>query len=217
MVLFFDDLFVVDLSVADVAQQRGETRWASEEIGHELREFLLGIHITLLVEQRQHVMQGLNQRNILIVLEVILKPRKFYSFNSLDLLLYLVHLNKQRPAGLVESIQVLHFLLILEVEQLSKGVPLILPFLQSQAQFLRLRGIFVLAVGKQVVPLRKSIDDGGNVHEVGVDMIDVYHHLRTDLTIELEVQHLLLFVPLQHPHELLLQLVVEVVCLRHPL
>lgn len=50
MVFFFDDLLVVNLSVADVAKQRGETGRTSEEICDELVEFFLGICITFLVE-----------------------------------------------------------------------------------------------------------------------------------------------------------------------
>lgn len=60
MILLLYDLLIVDLSMADVAQQRGKTRRTREEIGHKLTEFLLSIHISLLVEQSQHVMQGLN-------------------------------------------------------------------------------------------------------------------------------------------------------------
>lgn len=132
-------------------------------------------------------MQGLDQCNILIILQIILQPRKLHSLNSLYLLLYLIHLDKQWPAALIQPIQVLNLLLTLKIKQLGEGMPLILPFLQPQPQLLTLHDIFILIIRQHVLPLREGIDDGWNVDEVGVDVIDVYHHFGAYLTVELEV------------------------------
>lgn len=85
------------------------------------------------MEQGEHVVQRLNECNILIVLQVILEPGKLNGLNSFDLLLYLIHLNKQRPTALIQSIQVFHLLLTLVVEQFRESMSLILPFLQPQS------------------------------------------------------------------------------------
>jgi hypothetical protein len=61
------------------------------------------------------------------------------------------------------------------------------------------------------LPFSETGKDEGYFFEGSADSVHVYHHFRTDLAVEIQIQALLLTVTLQHSRELLFELVAKLV------